>query len=136
MRTSFWRFAYDEDQLHGLLETSTLEFPDLSRWPLAKNNTKEKIISDLREGHFILLANFNLTNKIGTVKGVGKIICIEDGVVEVEWKRPIPSWTLTPNEQGGVQQWKNEGVFCFDVNPTKRYKLPALTSKLFASHNK
>ena len=131
MRTSFWPFAYKEDQLKEILKSDQLVFPDLSRWPLAKNKRKEAVISDLREGHFILLANFNLNQQIGTVKGVGRVNRIEEGRVDVEWKRPIPSWNLTPNNPGGVQQWRNEGVFCFDVEPVQRYKLAQLTSKLF-----
>jgi hypothetical protein len=131
MRTTFWRFAYDEEQLREILNSDELVFPDLSRWPLAKNNSREKVVSALREGHFVLLANFNLSNEIGTVKGVGRIMGIEAGTVEMNWMRPIPSWSLTPNAQGGVQEWRNEGVFCFDVEPARRYKLQALTSKLF-----
>ena len=136
MRTDFWRFAYEEDHLGEILKSNGLVFPDLSKWPLAKNRDEEKIISDFREGHFILMANFNLNSEIGTVKGVGRITKIEEGKVDVEWKHPIPSWSLTPNAQGGVKEWRSEGVFCFDAEPAKRYKLKALTSKLFAAHYK
>lgn len=136
MRTAFWRFAYDDEQLGEILKSNDLVFPDLSRWPLAKNRDKEIVISDLKEGHFVLLANFNLNNEIGTVKGVGRITKNEGGRIKMEWKHPIPSWSLTPNAQGGVHEWRTEGVFCFDAEPVKRYKLKALTSKLFASHYK
>jgi hypothetical protein len=135
MRTSFWRFAYDEDRLHDILGSNDLVFPDLSHWPLAKNKNETKIISDLKEGNYVLLANFNRTNEIGTVKGVGEVVRINTDGVKMKWKRPIPSWSLTPNAQGGVQEWIKEGVFCFDAEPAKRYKLQARASKLFASHN-
>jgi hypothetical protein len=108
-----------------------LTFPDLSRWPLAKNDEPQKVMEKLRVGHFVLLANFHEGTQIGTVKGVGKIIGNDDDDLEVLWKKPIPSWTLTPNAQGGVYEWKTEGVFCFDAEPARRYKLSGLTSKLF-----
>ncbi|ACA88753.1 hypothetical protein [Shewanella woodyi] len=136
MRTIFWRVAYEDEQLGEILKSKALVLPDLSRWPIAKNKNEEKIVSELKVGHFVLMANFNPNNEIGTVKGVGKITKNDVGSVEVEWKRPIPSWSLTPNAQGGVQEWRNEGVFCFDAEPAKRYKLQALTSKLFTAHNK
>lgn len=131
MKTQFWRFAYDEALLKEILASNKLVFPELSRWPLAKNNNDEKVKSKLKAGQYILLANFNLNTEIGTVKGVGKIIEAEEFDYIVEWKKPIPSWSLTPNAQGGVQEWRNEGVFCFDAEPAKRYKLNALTSKLY-----
>lgn len=135
MRTSFWRFAYDEEHLGDILGSNSLVFPDLSQWPLAKNNNEARILSDLKEGHYVLLANFNLTNEIGTVKGVGRVTSMDTNRVVMEWKRLTPSWSLTPNAQGGVQEWRKEGIFCFDAAPAKRYKLQARTSKLFASGN-
>lgn len=131
MRTKFWRFAYKEEALNDILASSSLAFPDLSRWPQAKNYSEEAITADLRVGHFVLLANFNSTAETGTVRGVGRIESIEDSIPKVQWKRPVPSWILQPDRRGGVPQWKKEGVFCFDVNPAKRYKLDALTKKLF-----
>jgi hypothetical protein len=131
MRTTFWRFAYDDELLEMIMASDKLYFPDLKRWPLAKNNTEEKIISALREGHFILLANFDLTSGIGTVRGVGKITAINDGQPAVLWKKPVPRLELTPDIQGGVKEWRGEGVFCFDAQPAKRYKLDAHTKKLF-----
>jgi hypothetical protein len=131
MRTKFWRFAYKEEALTAILASSSLVFPDLSRWPQAKNCSEEAIICDLRVGHFVLLANFNSTAETGTVRGVGKIESIENSTPKVQWKKPVPSWVLNPDPRGGVAQWNKEGVFCFDVNPAKRYKLDALTKKLF-----
>lgn len=131
MRTKFWRFAYNEIELKNILNSNQLLFPNLTDWPLAKNNTEEKVIADLNKGDFILLANFNPTNEIGTVRGVGRITEITDDSIVVLWKKPIPSWSLSPNRQGGVPQWNKEGVFCFDAPPAKRYKLNELTLKLF-----
>lgn len=136
MKTAFWRVAYEDEQLGEILKSKALVLPDLSKWQVAMNKNEEKIVSEMKVGHFVLMANFNPNSEIGTVKGVGKITKIEEGNIEVEWKRTIPSWSLTPNAQGGVQEWRKEGVFCFDAEPAKRYKLPALTSKLFATHNK
>lgn len=131
MRTKFWRFAYKEEDLKDILASSSLVFPDLHRWPQAKNYSEEAILSDLRVGHFVLLANFNSAVETGTVRGVGKITSIESQTPQVDWKKPLPSWVLQPDQRGGVAQWSKEGVFCFDVNPAKRYKLDSLTKKLF-----
>lgn len=131
MRTSFWRFAYDEQNLKAILASGSIVFPELSTWPQAKNNTVEKVTSDLRDGHFILLANFDRTSEVGIVKGVGKVIKNEGAGITILWKKPIPSWSLTPSKLGGVQEWVKEGVFCFEAEPAKRYKLQALASKLF-----
>jgi len=133
MRTKFWRFAYDEDKLKDILASNELFFPNLSIWPSAKNNTEEKIIRDLKAGYFILLANFDSISETGTVRGVGKIISLENSQPVMQWKKPIPSWSLHPNRRGGVPQWEKEGVFSFDVNPAKRYKLGTLTKKLFVN---
>jgi hypothetical protein len=131
MRTKFWRFAYEKEQLSEILASHSLCFPDLKRWPQAKNNTEEKVLGAMLNGHFVLLANFDRSSEIGTVRGVGLIDDIEDGHNRVIWKKPVPSWDLTPDARGGVQQWINEGVFCFDAPPAKRYKLEARTKKLF-----
>jgi hypothetical protein len=79
MRTTFWRFAYDDNALNTILASDELYIPDLSQWPISKNNTEKKVLSDLRGGHFILLANFDLATDIGTVRGVGKLTEIRDG---------------------------------------------------------
>ena len=132
MRTEFWRFAYDDESLKEILASDKLVFPNLGRWPSAKNDTEEKITHDLMIEHFILLANYNRTSETGTVRGVGKVINLENPQPLIQWKKPIPSWSLHPNRRGGVQQWENEGVFCFDVEPAKRYNLDSLTKKLFS----
>lgn len=131
MRTQFWRFAYDEDLLDEILASDQLYFPNLKLWPRADNNSIEKIVADLKSGYYILLANFDMNTELGTVRGVGKVIEIRDGHAVMHWKKPIPRWSLTPDRQGGVEEWRKEGVFCFDVAPAKRYKLDALTKKLF-----
>ena len=131
MRTKFWRFAYNDNLLKDIMASGQLIFPGLDLWPAAKNDSEEKIMSSLKVDHFILLANFDSTSETGTVHGVGKVINIKNGEPIIKWKKPIPSWALQPDRRGGVPQWKKEGVFCFDVNSAKRYKLDSLTKKLF-----
>ena len=131
MRTKFWRFAYDNDLLEAIVASDRLYFPDLKKWPVAQNSNEEKILTSIKEGHFILLANFDHNSEAGTVRGVGKVITMHGDSCTVLWKKPVPSWYLTPDRRGGVKEWNNEGVFCFDVQPAKRYKLASLTQKLF-----
>lgn len=137
MSMKFWRFSYSDEMLSAILASDSLVFPDLNLWPLAKNKTEEQIIDRMNIGDFILLSNFNQSSGFGTVRGVGKIQELERSKVLMLWKRPIPSWSLSPNRQGGEQQWMREGVFCFDPEPAKRYKLGARTQKLFkdAAHD-
>ncbi len=130
MRTKFWRFAYDADRLETILNSETLPFPDLSRWPQAKNSSIDKVTEDLRVGDFILLANFDRNTEIGIARVIGKIMS-KSPSIRMQWKKIIPSLSLTPDIQGGVNVWLTEGVFCFDAPPAKRYKLSAHTSKLF-----
>ncbi|MNG29598.1 hypothetical protein D3C84_1150580 [compost metagenome] len=66
-------------------------------------------------------------------KGIGQVIAKDNAKITMHWKKPIPSLSLTPDIQGGVTVWSTEGVFCFDIQPAKRYKLDAQTKKLFAS---
>jgi hypothetical protein len=131
LRTQFWRCAYDGDRLADILESSAIEFPELKLWPKAKNRDSERILSDMRVGDFVLLANFDRSSEIGAVRGVGRISGVEDEIITMEWRSPRPSWGLTPDIRGGVQQWLNEAVFCFDAEPARRYKLKERTTKLF-----
>lgn len=135
MRTKFWRVAYEESRLDEILASETLPFPDFSRWPQARNSSIEKVICDIRTGHFLLLANFDRTSRDGTVRGVGSVLGREGNGLEVRWKKPIPTWMLTPNDQGGVTQWINEPIFCFDASPAKRYQLQARCAKMFPPSN-
>ena len=114
-KTKFWRFAYEEDQLEQILRSHTVFYPSFQDWPKAKNNSKEKIEGDLDVGDFILLANFDRTSGIGTVRGVGKITSLSSEGIQGEWRKAIPRWSLTPEVSGGVQQWLKEGVFNFDT---------------------
>jgi hypothetical protein len=133
MRTKFWRFAYEENELTSILRSDELAFPDLSKWPTAKNNSPEKIFEDIKIGDFILLANFNRTSETGIAKAIGKVIVKGDVRINMHWIKSVPSLSLIPNIQGGVAVWNTEGVFCFDDQPAKRYKLDAHAKKLFAS---
>ena len=133
MRTKFWRFAYEDNELTTILKSDELPFPDLSKWPTAKNNSSTKITEDIKIGDFILLANFDRTSEIGIAKAIGQVIAKGDAKINMHWKRSVPSLSLTPDIQGGVTVWNTEGVFCFDAQPAKRYKLDAHAKKLFAS---
>jgi hypothetical protein len=130
MSNKFWRFSYDDGQLDTILNSEELHFPNLANWPNAKNDKEEKVIGKLRDGHFILLANFDLNTRIGTVRGVGIIREIKNGSPTILWK-PAPGWPLAPDPRGGVTQWRDEAIFCFASNPAERYKLPSLTRNLF-----
>lgn len=132
MRTKFWRFAYEDNELISILRSDELSLPDLSKWPTAKNNSPDKILEDIKVGNFILLANFDRTSEIGIVKAIGKVIAKSDGKINMHWKKPVPNILLSPNIQGGVTVWKTEGVFCFDAEPAKKYKLDDHTKKTFA----
>ena len=133
MRTKFWRFAYEENELTSILRSDELPFPDLSKWPTAKNNSSEKIFEDIKIGDFILLANFDRTSETGIAKAIGKVVAKGDARINMHWIKSVPSLSLIPNIQGGVAVWSTEGVFCFDAQPAKRYKLDAHAKKLFAS---
>ncbi|MFJ9993296.1 hypothetical protein ACIQSO_21490 [Pseudomonas putida] len=133
MRTRFWRFAYNEHQLTAILESDQLPLPDLSQWPRAKNTSPQKILEDIKVGHFILLANFDRASESGKVKVMGKVLAKGDAGITLHWKKTVPSILLNPNAQGGVAEWQTEGVFCFDVEPAKRYRLERHAEKLFAN---
>ncbi|MCY1368184.1 hypothetical protein D9M69_551510 [compost metagenome] len=133
MRTKFWRFAYEDSELAATLKSDELPFPELSKWPSAKNSSCEQIIEDLKFGDFILLANFDRLSEIGIVKAIGQVAAKKDTKIIMYWKKLIPSLSLTPDIRGGVNVWSTEGVFCFDEQPAKRYKLHAHTKKLFGN---
>ena len=133
MRTKFCRFAYEENELTFILNSGELPFPELSKWPTAKNNSCKQIFKDIKVNDFIFLANFDRASETGITKAIGQVIDKDDTKITMHWKKPIPSLSLTPDIQGGVNVWNTEGVFCFDVQPAKRYKLDAHTKKLFAS---
>lgn len=132
MRTNFWRFSYDEIDISSAIESNRLPFPDLSRWPVSKNNSKKKISDEIKVNDFILLANFDRLSEIGVAKKIGKVISKDGGEFSIHWKKIVPSLSLTPDIQGGVNVWLTEGVFCFDSEPVKRYKLNEHANKLFA----
>lgn len=133
MRTKFWRFAYEDSEFASIINSDELPFPELSKWPNAKNSSREQVIENLKAGDFILLANFDRSSEIGIAKAIGQVLAKNENKITMHWKKLIPSLSLTPNIQGGVNVWSTEGVFCFDVEPAKRYKLDAHTKKLFGS---
>jgi hypothetical protein len=130
MKTIFWKFSFDED-IDSILSSKDLFFPDLKKWPHAKNNSVQNLTKRLRVGNYVLLANFNKITADGTVLGAGYIEDIQDGKFVMNWKRVKPSWTLSPQKQGGVTQWTTEGIFCFDESPAKQYMLENRLKKLF-----
>jgi hypothetical protein len=90
MNNTFWRVAYDKDQLAAILDSRSISLPDLGRWPQAKNNSPEKILAGLREGDVLLLANFDRSSEIGIVRGVGCILKVDGLDTEVHWKSLYP----------------------------------------------
>ncbi|MBF8161695.1 hypothetical protein IVE04_11100 [Pseudomonas mendocina] len=133
MRTKFWRFAYEASEFASIINSDELPFPEFRKWPNAKNGSRGQIIEDLKIGDFILLANFDCPSETGTVKAVGQVITKNNNEIVMHWKKVIPSRSLTPNIQGGVNVWNTEGVFCFDVEPARRYRLVEFAQKLFGS---
>lgn len=131
MQTIFWKFSYTEDCLDSILASGDLPFPDLKKWPQAKNHDVQTIREDLRMGHYVLLSSFNNNTEEGTVRAAGRVENIEGEKITMTWTRVKPSWSLLPHKQGGVTQWKNEGVFRFDEQPANQYMLERKLIKLF-----
>ena len=132
MATKFWRFAYEEASLEQIIRSNTLPFPDFARYPYAKNNSPEKVRTELRAGHFVFLANFDDTRLAGKISAVGRVENVSEDSVTITWRRLARHKTVTPNPQGGLAQWKKEGVFRFADGPAKRYDLAAVVQKHFA----
>lgn len=132
MATKFWRFAYEDALLEQIIQSNVLPFPDFTRYPHAKNNNPEKIRSELRAGHFVFLANFDETRLTGKITAIGRVENVSPDSVTVSWWRLAREKTVAPNPQGGVAQWKKEGVFRFADGPAKRYGLAAVAQKYFA----
>ena len=73
MPTKFWRFAQEEASLEQIIRSNALAFPDFARYPYAKNNSQEKVWTELRAGHFVFLANFDDTRLTGKIAVVGRV---------------------------------------------------------------
>ena len=129
--TKYWRFAYDEASLTSILEGDKLVFPDFKLWPRANNKAAAVIASELRVGGFIFLANFKDFEKVGTVRGIGKIIHTSNENTEICWKKVVPSWSLTIHKIAS-KQWSNEAVFCFNAKPVTEFKLDTRAETLFS----
>ena len=131
MATKFWRFAYEEAALEQIIRSNALPFPDFARYPYAKNNSPEKVRTGLRAGHFVFLANFDDTRLTGKIAAVGRVENVSPDSITITWRRLARDKTVEPNPQGGLAQWKMEGVFRFADGPAKRYDLAAVVQKLF-----
>jgi hypothetical protein len=129
--TKYWRFAYDEAALRSILEGDNLVFPDFKLWPRANNKAAAVIAAELRVGGFIFLANFKDFEKVGTVRGIGKIINTSNESTKIYWKKVVPSWSLTIHKIA-AEQWANEAVFCFNTKPVTEFKLGTRAEKLFS----
>ncbi|WP_454833525.1 MULTISPECIES: hypothetical protein [Pseudomonas] len=131
MQTIFWKFSYAEHFLDAIVASDDLPFPDLAQWPQAKNHDIRTIRNDLRIGHYVLLATFNKNTNEGTVRGAGRVESIDGEKITMTWTKVKPSWQLLPHPQGGIAQWRKEGIFRFDVQPANHYKLENRLAKLF-----
>ena len=131
MPTKFWRSAYEEASLEQIIRSNALPFPDFARYPYAKNNNPEKLRTELRAGHFVFLANFDDTRLTGKIAAVGRVEKVSPDSIAVTWRRLSRDKTVAPNPQGGLSQWRKEGVFRFADGPAKRYDLAAVARKFF-----
>ncbi len=130
MSSKIWRFSYSEDSLKTIIESGKLHFPDINPNIQGKHNTRDKIISDMGIGCFIILANFKDYENTGTIRAAGLVINISSESVDVTWKKVVPSLSLHPHKIG-AEQWVRESVFLINAPRAKEFKLDALKKKLF-----
>jgi len=130
MSSKIWRFSYSEENLKSILESGCLQFPEINPHIAAKHNSVDKIISDMRVGCFIILANFNTFENTGTVRAAGLVTKVSGDDVEVVWKKIVPSLSLHPHKIG-AEQWVRENVFLINAPRAKEFKLDKLKKKLF-----
>lgn len=130
MSTQFWRFAYEEDSLKSILNSEALPFPEFNSLSDGKYNSTKDVISSIRIGAVVILANFNTTNDSATIRAAGKVKDIKEGSVIMEWKKLIPSLSLHPHKIG-AKQWSSESVFLINPQRVRDFKLDSLAKKLF-----
>ena len=73
MSTQFWRFAYEEDSFKSIINSENLPFPEFKNLSDGKHNSVSDIISSMKAGSVIILANFNAVESSATVRAVGKV---------------------------------------------------------------
>ena len=130
MRTQFWRFAYEENSLQSIVNSENLPFPEFSPLSDGKHNSVADVISSIKPGSVIVLANFNDAENSAIIRALGKVKDIKEDEVKVEWKKLVPSVSLYPHKIS-AKQWLKESVFLINPQRVKDFKLDNLKSKLF-----
>ena len=95
-----------------------------------RHNSVESIVSDMKVGAVIILANFNIIDSSATVRAAGKVKDIRNDSIYVEWKKIIPSLSLHPHKIG-AKQWEKESVFLINPQRVRDFKLDRLIKKCF-----
>ena len=130
MSTQFWRFAYEEDSLKSIVNSENLPFPEFKQLSDGKHNSVADVISSMKAGSVIILANFNAVENSATVRAVGKVKDIKEEEIQVEWKKLVPSVSLYPHKIG-AKQWSKESVFLINPQRVRDFKLDKIANKLF-----
>jgi len=130
MSTQVWRFAYEENSLKYVLESEIATFPGFNPLGEGRHNSVESIVSDMKVGAVIILANFNIIDSSATVRAAGKVKDIRNDSIYVEWKKIIPSLSLHPHKIG-AKQWEKESVFLINPQRVRDFKLDRLIKKCF-----
>lgn len=130
MSTQVWRFAYEENVLKSILGSETATFPEFNPLGEGRHNSVESIISDMKVGAVIILANFSATDSSATVRAAGKVKDIQDCSIYVDWRKIVPSLSLHPHKIG-ARQWEKESVFLINPQRVRDFKLDRLVKKCF-----
>lgn len=107
------------------LDYATTE--DLDTWTRARRLPERPVDLPMkvRNGNFVLVANFNHAARLGEVCAIGRIVRAT-GHIEVDWRRA--EFDLCPSPQG--EQFWNRDHFKFAATVVDRYMLEAI----FAEH--
>lgn len=130
MSSQVWRISYEADSLAEVISSGELHFPQLNEFGPGKHNNRDKILSDMGEGAFLILANYNSVDGVASIKAAGVVTKIGDDEAEVNWKKVVPSLSLNPHKIG-AEQWKSEPVFLMNAPRAKEFKLDKLKKKMF-----
>lgn len=130
MSTQVWRFAYEENSLKSILESETVIFPEFNPLGEGRHSSVESIVSDMKVGAVMILANFSITDSSATVRAAGKVRDIKSDSIYVEWKKIVPSLSLHPHKIG-AKQWEKESVFLINPQRVRDFKLDRLVKKCF-----
>lgn len=119
----FWRFeAFSGETVDECIQTKRIKMP-IHFYSDPESYSNKVIKEKLRQGDGILLADFDVDKGLGLVHAIGSMIGRDEENNEpiINWK--MSKFTLVPNPQGGVAQWKKNSCFKFADDPAKRYGL-------------